>query len=469
MPRIFRDSQSIEGKSTTDLVNLIGSRLGNPPDLVSRDLTAHNSRLVMIYLDGLADTTLLSETVLESLIENYPCRSKPLRSVLPYPAVEFRTGLSDVLDDLLNGKTVMFKNRGKGALVLDTLNPKTRNVDEPSVETVIRGPREAFVEDIGTNVALVRLGLKTPDLRIKDLNVGQLVKTRLNVLYVEGIVAPAILKQVMQRLNEKQVKRVIGHGTVARMMEASSYPLFPTTLITERPDRVVAGLLEGRVAVLVDRTPFCVMVPSVFVEHLQSPEDYLENALLQSLIRLMRYLLLHLAVLGPALYVAITTYHQEMVPSTLLFSLVDEREFVPFPAVVEAIIMGIVFEGLREAGIRLPRPVGQTVSIVGGIVLGQAAITAGLVSPAMIIVVGLTGIASFTVPSLSLDTPQLILRIVFLLGGAVLGLYGVIIIYLFILAHLVSLRSFGVPYLFPLAPAHKEGVADSLIIVPPEI
>ncbi len=469
MPRIFRDNQSIEGKSTTDLVDLIGTRLGNPPDLVSRDLTAHNSRLVMIYLDGLADTTLLSETILETLIENHPCRSKPLESALPYPAVEFRTGLSDVLDDLLNGKTVLFKNRGKGALVLDTLNPKTRNVDEPSVETVIRGPREAFVEDIGTNVALVRLGLKTPDLRIKNVDVGRLVNTRLNVLYVEGIVAPAILKQVMQRLNEKQVERVIGHGTVTRMMEASSYPLFPTTLITERPDRVVAGLLEGRVAILIDRTPFCVMVPSVFVEHLQSSEDYLENALLQSIIRTMRYIMLHLAVLGPALYVAITTYHQEMVPSTLLFSLVDQRELVPFPAVFEAIIMGIVFEGLREAGVRLPRPVGQTVSIVGGIVLGQAAITAGLVSPAMIIVVGLTGIASFTVPSLSLDTPQLILRIVFLLGGAVLGLYGVIIIYLFVLAHLVSLRSFGVPYLFPLAPAHKAGVADSFIIVPPEI
>ena len=474
MPRIFKSGDAarnlkITGKSTTEFVNFIRDRLGNPPDLMSRHLTVEGGRLVLIYLDGLADTKLLSETVLETLIRNHACSSETLLAEVPYPAVEFRTGLNEVVDDLLSGKSILFQDRGKGCLTLNTLNPKTRSVEEPKVETVVRGPREAFVENIGNNVALVRLGLKTPELRIREFSVGEFAKTTVNVLYIEGIVLPTILKQVLGRLNEKQIQRVIGHGTVVRLMEASSYPLFPTTMVTERPDKVVAGLFEGRVAILVDRTPFCVMVPSVFVEHLQSPEDYYENSLLQSAIRIIRYCMLHLAILGPALYVAVTTFHQEMIPTTLLFSLVDQREVVPFPAVVEAIIMGFVFEGLREAGVRLPRPVGQAVSIVGGIVLGQAAITAGLVSPAMIIVVGLTGIASFTVPSLSLTTSQLILRIVFLLGGAVVGLYGVIIIYLFVLGHLLSLRSFGIPYLFPLAPTYKAGIADSFVVAPPEI
>lgn len=461
---------SIAGKHAAELAALINDRLGEPPDLIIRHLKLGGRRHILVYLEGLADVKFLSETLLETLIEDRAGRrAGGPPDTLPHPAVELRTGSADIITDLLAGKSILFRDRAPNALSLDTINPKGRNIEPPTTETVVRGPREAFVENIVDNVALVRQRLKIPRLRIRELTLGRFVKTTVNVLYIEGRVPPVILEQVFKRLNETPVQRVLGHGTISRLLNASRYPLFPTTMITERPDRVVAGLFEGRIAVLIDRTPFSVIVPSVFIEHLQSPEDYYENYVLQSAVRIIRYIMLHLAILAPALYVAITTYHQEMIPTSLLFSLVDQREVVPFPAVIEAILMGFVFEGLREAGVRLPRPVGQAVSIVGGIVLGEAAISAGLVSPAMIIVVGLTGIASFTTPSVSLDTPQLILRVVFLLGGAVLGLYGVIVIYLFALGHLLSLRSLGVPYFFPLAPAYAPGIADSVVVTPPEL
>jgi spore germination protein KA len=422
-----------------------------------------------MHLNGLADITILSETVVETLVRSPRPSAKELRTQVPHASINFRLTIKDAVDDLLSGKSILYWDGVKGCLSLDTLSPPKRSVDEPSVETVIRGPRESFVESVRDNVALVRLGLKTPALRIHELSLGDLAKTAVFVLYVDGLVMPSMVQETLRRLNGKRVKRVVGQGTIARLLQESPYPLFPTTMITERPDKVVAGLLEGRVAVFADRTPFCVMVPSIFVEHLQSPEDYYEDTFLQTIIRGLRYVLLHLSVMGPALYVAITTYHQEMIPTDLLISLINQREVVPFPAVVEAAAMGFVFEGLREAGVRLPRPIGQAVSIVGGIVLGQAAITAGIVSPAMIIVVGLTAIASFTAPSQSLNASQLVLRIVFLLGAAVFGLYGVTVLYLFVLAHLIAMRSFGVPYFYPLAPTFKAGTADSFIVNPPEI
>lgn len=461
---------SISGHATVEFAALIRKRLGDPPDLVVRHLIMGGSPAVLLFLDRLADTKLLSETVLETIVrDSASSPGVPPAAQIPIAAVRYRSSLDESVEDLLGGKSLLFREGDDECLVLDTFGPRTRNVEEPTAETVVRGPRESFVENIGDNAALVRLGLKNAALRVRELHIGEHTKTTVYVLYVDGLAMPSVIEEVVRRLGGRQIKRVAGHGTVARQLQASPYPLFPTALVTERPDRVVAGLLEGRVAVLVDRTPFSVMVPSVFVEHLQSPEDYYENRMLQGIIRIIRYTMLHLAILGSALYVASVTFHHEMIPTPLLVTLLNQREVVPFPAALEALIMGFVFEGLREAGVRLPRPMGQAVSIVGGIVLGQAAITAGIVSPAMVIVVGFTAIASFTVPSLSLNAPQLILRVAFLLGAAVLGLYGVIVLYLFVLGHLLSIRSFGVPYFFPLVPISKAGMMDTFVVSRPEV
>ncbi|MDA8097500.1 MAG: spore germination protein [Clostridia bacterium] len=468
MRRYRRRNTELRGKSADEFASSIRDRMGNPPDLAFRYLTLGQSPGVLVYIRGLADTTLLSETVLETLARDPVWTNENRITGVPVSSIRLRTRMDEAVDDLLGGRSILFRDGDGGCLALDTFKPKTRDVQEPNVETVVRGPRESFVENIGDNVALVRLGLKSPALRVRELSIGEFAGTTVNVLYVDGLAMPSIIQEVLAKLDAEGIKRLAGHGTIARRLQASPYTLFPTTMVTERPDRVVAGLLEGRVAVFTDRTPFCVMVPSVFVEHLQSPEDYYENPVLQSILRTVRYLMLHLSVLGPALYVALSTFHQEMIPTPLLVSLINQREVVPFPAVLEALIMGFVFEGLREAGGRLPRPMGQAVSIVGGIVLGQAAITAGIVSAAMIIVVGLTAIASFTVPSLSLNAPQLILRLVFLLGAGVFGLYGAIIIYLFVLGHLLSVRSFGIPYLFPLAPTFRAGIADTFVVTLPE-
>lgn len=235
---------------------------------------------------------------------------------------------------------------------------------------------------------------------------------------------------------------------------------------TERPDGVASALNEGRIAIIIDGTPFVLLLPTVFIHFLQSTEDYYERFLYPTVIRLLRLLVFFTALLAPSIYVAITTYHQEMIPTPLLISIVASRTGVPFPSVLEALLMEITFEALREAGLRLPRPVGQAVSIVGALVIGEAAVQAGLVSRAMVIVVALTGIASFIIPAYNMGISIRLLRfpVMFLAGS--FGMFGITFAFLALLIHLSSLRSFGIPYLSPITPINLSGLKDSIFKVP---
>src|SRR5690606_20117819 len=255
-------------------------------------------------------------------------------------------------------------------------------------------------------------------------------------------------------------------GSIEQLIEDETFSFFPTVYHSERPDVVAANLLEGRVAILINGSPFVLTVPALFIEFFQAADDYYMRFEISFAIRILRSLIFLISMIAPATYVAITTYHQEMIPTLLIIAIAAQREAVPFPAFFEAFIMEITFEILREAGVRLPRSIGQAVSIVGALVIGQAAVEAGIVSPAMVIVVSITAIASFATPSFSMAIAARLIRFILMLLAAIMGMYGIIVGLMIITLHLCSLRSFGIPYMAPLAPLMFRNIGDTFVRVP---
>ena len=292
------------------------------------------------------------------------------------------------------------------------------------------------------------------------MKIGTYSGTDIAIAYIDGLVDPEVLQEVKKRLGQIKIDGILESGYIEELIEDNPYSPFPQIEHTERPDKVAGALLEGRIAIITDGTPLALIVPVVFWGFLQASEDYYERYMFSSFARMLRVLSALIALIGPAVYIAVTTYHQEMLPTGLLLSIAAQREGVPFPAVVEAFLLEFAFEVLREGGIRLPRPVGQAISIVGALVVGQAAVQAGLVSAAMVIVVALTGIASFTIPAFSMGMTFRLLRFPIMIAASVLGFYGVMLGLLVILTHMCSLRSFGVPYLSPVAPLHYQELKD---------
>ena len=329
---------------------------------------------------------------------------------------------------------------------------------------MVRGPREGFTETLQVNISMLRRKIKNPLLRLELLKLGKQTKTAICIAYIKGLAAEETVAEVRRRLERIDVDSILESGYIEEYIEDA--PLSPLATVgnTEKPDIAAAKMLEGRVAILVDGTPFVLTVPYLFVEGLQSSEDYYSRAFFSTMMRWIRIIAMVSTALMPALYIALLTFHQEMIPTELLLSTASSAEGVPFPAFVQAFFMGLVFEILREAGIRMPRPVGQAVSIVGALVIGQAAVEAGLVMPSMVIVVAFTGITEFIVPT---QLEAITIFRIFVTGlAAMLGFYGILLGILASLIHILTLRSFGNPYLSPLAPSSITGLKDVLVRVP---
>jgi len=374
------------------------------------------------------------------------------------------TSFNDILENLLTGATILLVDGSKDALAIIARKWHARSIDEPATEAVVRGPREGFNENANVSIALIRRKIKDSDLCIEKLKIGYKSKTAVFITYLKSVANPKLVDELKMRLNRIKIDAILESGYIEEFIEDTPFSVFPTISNSEKPDKVAAKILEGRVAVFVDGTPFVLCVPMLFIESFQSVEDYYSRPFLASIIRLLRFLSYFISTLAPAIYVALTVFHQELIPTQLLISIASGRELVPFSAILEAFLMILTFDILREAGIRLPKPVGQTVSIVGALVLGQAAVEAGLISPLMVIVVAFTAIASFAVPAQT-DSGTL-LRYFFLALAGLAGGFGVIMGLLVTLLHLSSLRSFGTPYLWPIAPLDFSGLKDAFIRVP---
>ncbi|HEX3012437.1 MAG TPA: spore germination protein, partial [Syntrophomonadaceae bacterium] len=372
----------------------------------------------------------------------------------------------NIIDELITGNTVFFMDGIDSALIIGSGGWKDRSVSEPSTESVVRGPRDGFTETIDTNTALIRRRIKSPDLRIDEFKIGIKTKTAVLVVYINGIARQDIVNEVKSRLQKIRIDGVLESGYIEELIEDASFSLFPQIEHSERPDKVSAALLEGRIAVMVDNTPFVLIVPTVFLQFIQSPEDYYERFPVASLTRFVRATAFFISIILPALYIALTSFHQEMIPTPLALSIAASREGVPFPSIGEAFLMEATFEILREAGLRLPKQAGQAVSIVGGLVIGQAAVQAGIVSQAMVIVVALTGISSFAIPAYNAAAAGRLIRFPLMLLAAFLGLPGILAGLTIILIHLSGLRSFGVNFLDPFTSPDEDQFKDTLVRTP---
>jgi len=314
-----------------------------------------------------------------------------------------------------------------------------------------------------TNISLIRRKIVSPNLKFEIVQIGSSTRTQVCFSYMEGVVSPAVLDEVAKRLGRIRTKGIFDSSYIEEYIEDSPLSLFPQVLNTERPDAAAASLTEGKVVIIVGGSPNVLIVPMSFWSGFQAAEDHYERFLYVGGVRILRLFLMIVSLLLPSIYVALTTFHPQMIPINLMLSIAASREGIPFPTVVETLLMEMMFEGLREAGLRLPKAVGSAVSIVGALVIGEAAVQAGFISAPIVMIVAGTGIASFAFPRYSLALPFRLLRFPLLLLGGVFGFYGVAIGVVFILAHLVTLRSFGTPYLQPIAPMGGRIVKDALI------
>jgi spore germination protein KA len=450
----------------------IRNRFGGSCDIVIRIFrsdAAPDRELGIIYVSGIVDAESINESVMESLMSlklpqhAYVKGGKlldALRScVVSVGSVQDISTLEEALQYMTDGLCVILADGCAAALTADVSGGDQRAVTIPQTQTVIRGPQHGFVENVRTNISLIRRIIRSSDLHVQMYKIGRQTHSNVAVLYLHGTADESIVKEVYRRLAAIDIDGVLETGYIEEFIQDESFTLFPTLLNSERPDTVAAALLEGRVAIMVDGTPLVLMAPTTFFTFFQSPEDYYQRFDIASFVRIIRYAAYVVAMLLPALYIAVTTYHQEMLPTTLLISLAAQREGIPFPGLIEALLMEMTFEVLREAGLRMPRAIGPAISIVGALVLGQSAVQAGIVSAGMVIVVSFTAISNFVMPEFNMAATSRIIRFVYMLMAGIFGFFGIFISVLFTLIHLTSLRSFGVPYMSPLAPGPtKQGL-----------
>jgi len=470
--------RGIKVKISTDLdknIEYLEDLFADFGDLVKRKFPIGSSLrrwAYVIYLDGMTDRGVLEQTILPRIMagsqkppEMFFHKEMSLLETLKdggMTTADLReeTDMNNIVHMVLSGDTALLVDGDEAGILIATRGWPNRGVPETSTEVVVQGSNEAFTEVMRFNTALLRRRVKDTNLKIKQSNVGRRSKTDIAVCYMEDVVRPEVLEEVEKRLANIAVDGILDAGALEELIEEDIATPFPQCQITERPDKAASGLMEGRVAILVDNSPTAILVPATMNSFFQASEDYSQGWEIMSFTRLLRFAAAFFALALPGLYIAITTFHPNMLPTLLAFKMAAAREAIPIPAVMEILIMEFAFELLREAGIRLPRPVGSSIGIIGGLIVGDAAVSAGLVSPLVVIVVALTGIASFAIPNYSIVSAFRLCKFLVIALAAALGLLGFWVALIIIFIHLASMKTFGLPYLFPFAAGDVNGYTD---------
>ncbi|QRG70381.1 spore germination protein [Brevibacillus choshinensis] len=430
-----------------------------------------SQRCALVYLQGMVDIQMLQEELLRPLFTLSQTSSREFREriferrqlpVSDYHITSLRAGFHSLLD----GSVLFLVDGEENIIQLPFGSQEQRTIDEPANEATVRGPREAFIENAEVNLSLIRKRLKTPLFKTESMRLGTHTQTEVMILYIQGICKKELVDEVKMKLANIEIDGVLGSSYLEEFLDHSPFSPFPQVQYTERPDVVSAALLEGRVAMIIDGTPMVLLAPVTLWMLLQSAEDYYQRYIAGTWIRWIRYLFVFISLLLPSVYVAITTFHPEMIPPKLLMTIAASREIVPFPALIEAFIMEVSFEALREAAVRIPKSIGQAVSIIGALIIGTAAVQAGIVSAAMVIIVSFTGIASFIIPHYDLGLSFRFLRFPIMIFAGLFGLFGIICGLLLIYIHLINLRSFGTPYLAPMTPFIPGELKDTYVRAP---
>ncbi|MEF3308265.1 spore germination protein [Paenibacillus sp. GYB004] len=435
------------------------------PELVVRMLVIKSSgkQAALVYLEGMTDKISIDQHIIRPLIEEE--KQSGELGISAGPAYKTRQW-SAVETSILDGCSVLFVEGSGEAYLIRTQGWPQRAIEDPQLEASLKGAHQGFVETAIQNVALIRRYIQSRELKNKEMIVGSRAKAKLSILYIADLVKPELLKEMTDRLGKIKVDSILNSGELAEYIEDNPFSPFPQFIATERPDTAASHLLQGRIVVIVDRSPSVLIGPATFCSYFQSVDDYSTRWPIASFMRLLRYLGFILSTFLPAIYISVISFNYEIIPLDLLISIGESRERVPFPPIIEALVMEITLEMLREAGIRLPSPIGQTVGIVGGIVIGQAAVQAGIVSNIMVIIVASTAIASFILPSYDMASAIRLLRFPVMIVASMFGLIGIAIALMILVAHLISLESLGTPYGTPFAPVRFSDWKDTLIRLP---
>ncbi|AGC67633.1 spore germination protein KA [Thermoclostridium stercorarium subsp. stercorarium DSM 8532] len=469
------DSETILTKSLEENIKILKDKFKDDSTVIFRRFQNRfvpDLKCCIVFIEGMIDFKHINRQIIEPIMEqdlrNLSMSCDLLEEikdkVLPVNDVEESGDLDRILQSICYGNTAFMLDGYDTVLLVESKGWEVRAITEPESGKVIRGPREGFTEHVISNISLIRRRIKNPNLKFRFMQLGKRTNTTVCITYIEGIAQESVLTELVRRLNSIDIDGILDSGYIQELISDAPFSTFPTVGYTERPDVVVARMLEGRIAVIVDGSPFVLTVPHVLVENIQVNEDYYDHFIFGSFNRFLRAVASIATISIPAVYLALVTYHQEMIPTQLLISLSASLEGVPLPTSLSLIIMLLVFDILREAGARMPTAVGQTVNIVGTLVLGQAAVEAHLVSAPVIIVTAISGITTLIVPTLI--ESLVLLRLFLLILASILGLYGYFIGIILIYLHLMSLRSFGVPYMLSVTRITDHDGQDAWIRAP---
>lgn len=458
-------------KQIQENIQQIQNAFKNDETLVVRKLkTPVVGECCIIYIDGMVNNKLVNEDVIRPLLEFHPKHEESVTleviqdQVMLSDSVDRTSEHEELVQAIVYGDTILLMDGYDEALILNTKGWTIRSVSEPENEKVLRGPREGFTESIMTNLTLVRRRIRTSDLKMEFETFGTRTNTKACICYLDSIVNKGVLEELKKRIHMFSIDGTLDSNYINEFIKDSPYSPFKTIGISEKPDAVAGKLLEGRVALFLDGSPNVITVPYLFAENFQSDEDYYLSYYFASMNRILRYIAFIFSTSVPAIYVALTTFHQEMLPLALTMSISKARQGVPFPTVIEMIIMLIVFEMLRESGARMPGTMGQALSIVGALVMGQAAVSAKIVSAPMIIIVAVTGICGVMLPRVKGAT--IFLRFIFLAMASFFGLYGYMFGALGLMIHLYSMSSFGIPIMNSTYTTSLQDKKDIMVRAP---
>lgn len=452
------------------IINKLKEETNNSSYIVYREKYINNIKIDIIYNEVLTDQDKMSNFIYRSLdhIEKIYQEKELLYDVIKNNISNIKIKEINNYQDIckyLNNGFVILLIEDDYSLALEVKKNLTRSIEKPMTETTIRGAMDSFTENIETNIGLIKRRLKTNKLWNEDMELGKYTKNKISILTIKGLTDSKIKDNIINKLNSLEIDGVTDTGTLKHLIENETKTIFPTSITTERPDKVVSSLLHGKTVIIIDNCPFVLIMPVDINDFFLSQDDKDSNYINNSLTRILRYLAFSITVLTPGIYIALTTFNQEMIPLELLTSFASQRSTVPFPAFFEALLMFVSFEILRESDYRIPNVSNSALSIVGALILGEAAVNAGIVSPIMIIIVAITAISALVIVEPELSNAVKWYRILFMLGGTTIGIFGIFIVFIIFTTNLCSINSYGKSFTMPFTPINSD-IKNSIIKFP---
>jgi spore germination protein KA len=448
--------------SIDENISFIKNGFSCSDDLIIKEVNVRNNRGILVFLNTMTDSDKIQNNILKPVLE---ANGDKLASVLKSKFLK-SDNLIKAKEELLNGSCIILFDRDQEFYRLEVAISRDRAIVEPNNEQVIKGSHEGFIEKLLTNLHLIRKSIRTSDLVMEYLSVGDHIQSQLAIVYMKDLANKDIINEFKRRIHYISMDHIPSIGSLQELIEDSTWSPFPQILSTERVDRVIGHLNEGRVAVFMEGSPSCLLIPVTFFAFFHSPDDYNSRWMIGTFVRTMRLMSIAIAVNLPAIYIAVIGFHFEVLPDDLVLPIVSSIRNIPFPPLIEALVMELTIELIREAGVRLPARIGPTIGIVGGLVIGDAVVRAGLISNTMIVVVAITAVAAYSIPAAEMSDAVRFLRFPLMILASTFGFVGIVFGFMFILAHLCRLESFGTPYFAPWAPFRLKDIKDTFIRLP---